>query len=157
MLSYRILVSFTVVALLSLPSLARSDDLSDDLADLTAAFENGITAVNARDLETLLAGQHEQVIFLNPASPAPVDGKPARKQGYQQLFEATESFTVTPQEPSYRVIGSTGMVWGTYQIERTPKGGQPTTSQVRFSRIYVKSNAQWLLAAYHLSAAPPSE
>lgn len=150
MLSYRIFLSFTAVALLSLPSLARSDDLTD----LITTFENGIVAVNARNLETLMAGQHEQVVVLNPASPTPIDGKAARKQGYQQLFEATESFTVTPQEPSYRVLGSTGLVWGTYQIERTPKGGQPTTSQVRFSRTYVKSNGQWLLAAYHLSPAP---
>jgi hypothetical protein len=67
-------VSFSLVALFVAPVLAHGDET----ADLKSAFEAEISAVNARDLETLMGTQHEQVISLNAASPSTIDGKAAR-------------------------------------------------------------------------------
>lgn len=146
----RIFLSLSLCTLFAAPVLAQMDGTSD----LKAAFEAEIGAVNAHDLETLMGMQHEQIIALSPASPAPIDGKAARRQGYQQLFETMETFTVTPHNPQYRVVGDTGVVWGTYTIERQPKGGPATAASVRFSRTYIKTNGQWQLFVYHVSPVP---
>jgi len=146
----RIFVSLSLVTLFVAPVLAQLDGT----ADLKAAFEAEIGAVNAHDLETLMGTQYQQIIALSPTSPSPIDGKAARRQGYQQLFETMETFTVTPHNPQYRVVGDTGVVWGTYTIERKPKGGLPTTASVRFSRTYIKVDGQWQLFVYHVSPVP---
>ncbi len=146
----RVFLSLSLVTLFVAPVLAHGDEIRD----LKAAFEAEISAVNARDLETLMGTQHEQVIALSPASPSPVDGKAARRQGYQKLFETMETFRVTPNNPQYRVVGDTGVVWGTYTIESKPKGGPAATASVRFSRTYIKANGQWQLFVYHVSPVP---
>lgn len=146
----RIFLSLSLCTLFAAPVLAQMDGTSD----LKAAFKAEIGAVNAHDLETLMGMQHEQIIALSPTSPSPTDGKAARRQGYQQLFETMETFTVTPHNPQYRVVSDTGVVWGTYTIERKPKGGSATTASVRFSRTYIKANGQWQLFVYHVSPVP---
>ncbi|HEV8716449.1 MAG TPA: nuclear transport factor 2 family protein [Candidatus Binatia bacterium] len=146
----RIFLPLSLVTLFVVPVLTYGDEITD----LKAAFAAEIGALNARDLETLMGKQHEQIIALSPTSPSPIDGKAARRQGYQQLFETMESLTVTPHNPQYRVVGDTGVVWGTYTIESKPKGGPVTTTSVRFSRTYIKTNGQWQLFVYHVSPMP---
>jgi len=146
----RIFLPLSLVTLFVAPVLAHGDETTD----LKAAFAAEISALNARDLETLMGKQHEQIIALSPTSPSPVDGKAARRQGYQQLFETMDTFTVTPQNPQYRVVGDTGVVWETYTIESKAKGGPLTTTAVRFSRTYIKTHGQWQLFVYHVSPVP---
>ena len=145
-----IFLSLSLVTLFVAPVLAHGDETTD----LKAAFEAEIGAVNARDLETLMGKQHEQIIALSPTSPSPTDGKATRRHGYQQLFETMETFTVTPHNPQYRVVGDTGVVWGTYTIESKPKDGPATTVSVRFSRTYIKADGRWQLLVYHVSPVP---
>ncbi len=113
----RVFLSLSLVTLFVAPLLAHGDETRD----LKAAFEAEIGAVNARALEALMGTQHERVISLSPASPSPIDGKAARRQGYQKLFETMEAFTVTPHNPQYRVVGDTGVVWGTYTMRANRK------------------------------------
>ena len=65
-----------------------------------------------------------------------------------------ETFTVTPEDPHYRVVGETGLVWGTYTIAMQPKGGEAIMFQVRSSRSYIKADGLWQLFLYHVSAIP---
>ncbi|HXG17555.1 MAG TPA: nuclear transport factor 2 family protein [Methylomirabilota bacterium] len=132
----------------------RSSVHGDEVDRLRASFEREIAAFNARDLETLMSNQHEHVVALNPTSPTPVDGKAARRHAYQTAFAATESVTVTPQHPQFRVVDNTGIVWGEYTVTTKPKDKPPTTSTVRFTRTYVKSDGQWRLVLYHVSPLP---
>lgn len=140
---------------LLLASLVWSSARGDEVDSLRASFEREIAAFNARDLELLMGNQHDLVVALNPASPTPVDGKTARRQGYQALFATTESVTVTPKNPQFRVIGNTGIVWGEYTIAAKPKDKPLATNSVRFTRTYVKSSdGQWRLVLYHVSPLP---
>ena len=116
---------------------------ADDLADLKSGFEKELAALSSGDLETVMGNQHEQVLVLNPASPDPIDGKVARRKDYKQLLESMETFTVTPEDPQFWVVGNTGLVWGTYTIGLHPKGGEATTFRIRFSRTYIKENGLW--------------
>ena len=126
----------------------------DEVDGLRASFEREIAAFNAHDLETLMGNQHDLVVALNPASPTPVDGKAARRQAYQTLFATTETVTVTPKNPQFRVIDNTGIVWGEYTIAAKPKDKPLTTNSARFTRTYVKSDGQWRLVLYHVSPLP---
>lgn len=128
----------------------------DEVDNLRASFEREIAAFNTHDLEMLMGNQHKHVVALNPASPTPVDGKVARRQAYQTAFAATESVTVTPQHPQFRVIDNTGLVWGEYMVAAKPKDTPPTTRSMRFTRTYVKSDGQWRLVLYHVSPVPAS-
>jgi len=126
----------------------------NDIEGLRASFEREIAAFNARNLDTLMDNQQDLVVALNPASPIPVDGKTARRQAYQALYEATEHVTVTPQNPHFRVIDNTGIVWGEYSIVAKPKDKPETTTAARFSRTYVRSGEKWFLLLYHVSPLP---
>ena len=153
MFLHRCIPTVFIFTLACMPAIA----LGEDVASLKAAFEKEIAALNASDLETVMAMQHEQVVAINPRSPQAIDTKAARREGYQQLFEATETFTVTPQNPEFRVVGDAGIVWGTYGIVNKPKAGEEVTFPIRFSRTYVKNNGAWQLFLYHVSAVPGGE
>lgn len=152
MKQYRGIVGIVVMAWLLCASGAPA--YADDVETLRASFEREIGAFNARDLDTLMSNQHEQVIALNPASSTASDGKAARRQGYQARFAAPEQVTVTPKNPQFRVIENTGVVWGEYTITTTPKDKSPTTVAVRFTRTYVQSGGQWFLVLYHVAPLP---
>ena len=126
----------------------------DDLASLKSGFEKELAALSTGDLETVMSNQHEQILFITPARPDPVDGKVARRKDYAQLLSSMETFTVTPEDPHYRVVGETGLVWGTYTIALQPKGDEAATFRVRFSRTYIKTDGLWQLFLYHVSAIP---
>ena len=143
---------FLLISLVVYP--AGSPAHGDAVDTLRASFEREIGAFNARDLDTLMSNQHDQVIALNPASPTPSDGKSVRQQTYQARFAAPESVTITPKNPQFRVIDNTGLVWGEYTITTTPKDKLPTTDFVRFTRTYVKANGRWLLVLYHVAPLP---
>ena len=126
----------------------------DDLASLKSGFEKELAALSTGDLETVMGNQHEQILVMTPARPEPIDGKVARRKDYAQLLAGMETFTVTPENPHYRVVGETGLVWGTYTIVVHPEGGETATFRVRFSRTYIKADGLWQLFLYHVSAIP---
>ena len=150
MFLHRYIPTVFILTLAFMPAIA----LGDDVASLKAVFEKEIAALNASDLETVMTMQHEQIVAMNPGSLKAIDTKPARREGYQQLFDAVEKFTVTPQNPEFRVVGDSGIVWGTYEILNKPKDGEEVTFSIRFSRTYVKNNGTWQLFLYHVSAVP---
>ena len=73
--------------------------------------------------------------------PVEAYGKAARRKDCAQLLSSMETFTVTPENPDYRVVGETGLVWGTCTIVVHPKGGETATFRMRFSRTYIKLTA----------------
>lgn len=145
-------IAFTFLVFVIFAGIASAQ--GNDMEGLRASFEREIAAFNARDLDTLMDNQHDLVVALNPASPIPVDGKTARRQDYQALYETTERVTVTPKDPHFRVIDNTGIVWGEYSIVAKPKDKPETTTVARFSRTYVRSGGKWFLLLYHVSPLP---
>ena len=144
---------FTLSLLLFL--LVSSPARSDEVGELRASFEREIAAFNARDLDTLMDNQQEQVVALSANSATLVDGKAIRRHAYETLFSNTESVTVTPKNPQFRVVDDTGIVWGEYSIAAKPKDKPLTTTSVRFTRTYVKTGGKWFLLLYHVSPLPP--
>jgi ketosteroid isomerase-like protein len=145
------MLMMAVVAVFVTPLVARSDDLTD----LKVAFEQASKAANARDLDANAAYWHDQVVSFGQRSPFPVDGKPALRQFFQTVFANHESFTFTPINPQYRVIGNLGVAWGNYMLALKPKDGPLATSFGRYTVTFLKSGGQWLQEVRHFSLLPP--
>jgi ketosteroid isomerase-like protein len=109
-----------------------------DVDDLKATHAQQLEALHRRDLDAYMAFWHDQVVDFGPASaPFPTDGKAAFRQGMQAAFDTHESILVTPINTQFRVIGTTGVVWGHYAIALKPKDGPARTEFGRYSLAYV--------------------
>ena len=124
-----------------------------DIDGLKAAFEHVLAAMNRRDLEAFLACHHDQVVILPALSPVPVVGKAAVRQRTAALFANATSVTLTPLNPQFRIIGTTGVVWGHYALAVKPKDSPLRNIFGRLAFTFTQVEGQWLIAASaHLTA-----
>jgi len=116
----------------------------DDVDDLKASFKQTITAYNARDLDALVAGQHNHLMYFGPLSSSSLEGKDAARQAFQTLFANYESVTFTLFDPQFRVSGTTGVAWGFADVRLKPKNGPMATSFFHYTWTYAKVDGKWL-------------
>jgi uncharacterized protein (TIGR02246 family) len=137
------------------PSAVRTDVRTEDGTEgVRAAVEQMVRAENAHDLDALLALAHEQVVFVGPLTPFPVEGKEAYRQVWQTYF-ANEQFTVTLTNPQLCTLGATGVTWGLYTILLKPKHGALHTSAGRYTLTFTRTEeGKWVLVAFHASELP---
>ncbi len=134
----------TLVVVLGAVLFAPSAVHGDDVGDLKASFEQTITAYNTRDLDALVAGQHDHLMYFGPFAPSSLKGKDAVWQAFQTLFASYESVTFTTFDPQFHASGTTGEAWGFANVRLKPKNGPLATSFFRYSWTYTKSGEQWL-------------
>jgi hyperosmotically inducible protein len=120
---------------------------------LRAAVECFVRAENARDLDTLLALAHDQVVFVGPLTSFPAEGTEAYRQAWQALF-AHERFAVTLTNPQVRALGPTGVAWGLYTLRLKPQDGPLTTTSGRYTLTFTRADGAWRLVAFHASRLP---
>lgn len=150
MSGYATVCTLLMAAVLVAPSAAYGGDIDD----LKAAFEQSVAALNERDLDGFLALSHDQGVSFGPNSPFATDGKEASRQANQALLANHESITITPINPQYRVIGTTGLAWGHMATALKPKDGPAHTVFVRYLWTFAKVDEKWLRVANHLSRLP---
>jgi ketosteroid isomerase-like protein len=140
-----------LLAVLAMPCILRASDLDD----LKAAHEGILKAINARDAQACAAGFYDREVRFSAEDPFPSDREKASlPQELQRVFAMYESWTVVPVNLEYRVIGTTGLVWGYHRNIRKPKDGPMQSTLARQLSVYVKTDGKWLRAASHLSAVP---
>lgn len=144
------LLAFAIFSVLCAPTVVRSADVDD----VKAAFEQGVKAINALDVDGFMALAHDQSVTFGAASPFPTDGKAAQRQALQNAVNNRESQTFTPVNPQFRVIGTTGIAWGNASIAIKPKGGPLETHYLRYTIVFAKADGKWLRVATHLSWMP---
>lgn len=144
-----ILLSAILVWLCSPPA-ARGGDVES----LKTAFEQDVKALTSLNLDMLMAATHEEIVLYGSSSPAPVEGKEAYRQYYQQAFANAESLSLTPHNPQFRVIGTTGIVWGLSTNATKLKNGSITTYAIRYIFTYAEVDGKWLRVAVHSSRPP---
>src|SRR6266545_2697792 len=93
-----------------------------DIDELAGTFEQVVAAINRRDASAYSSFWHDQIVAFSPFSPFPVEGKATLRQLAEANFANAESVTFTPINPQCRVIGTTGIVWGSYVACRQTKG-----------------------------------
>ena len=149
-----VVLTVAAIALLIVPA-ARAGDVDD----LKAANEAFIEAVNKQDSSAMLASSHDEYVSYGANAVFPSDrkgrSKADRRQGMEKnVFPNRERFSVTLINPQYRVVGTTGIVWGHVRRVQKLKDGPQETQTGRFLDTWVKSGGKWVLLASHRSAVP---
>jgi len=62
-------------------------------------------------------------------------------------FAMAEAFHMTAVNPTHRVIGNVGIVYGHLMTSYKLKDGGPESNTSRFLNVYIKENGKWLLLA----------
>ena len=149
-----VVLTVAAIALLIVPTTASAGDVDD----LKAAYEAGGEAFNKQDVSAVLASQHDEFVAYGATAVFPDDrkgrSKADRRQGLENFFANRERFSVTSINPQYRVVGTTGIVWGHSRTVIKLKDGPQETRTRRFVSTWVKSDGKWLILASHRSAVP---
>jgi len=127
--------------------------LAGDVDDLKSIYEKAVKAYNSRDDAWFTMFDNNAVSF-HPTAPFAIDGDAQNQQTIKSFWGTMDSSVFKPLNPGYRVIGSTGIVWGHYAFANKPKDGGMRTSYGRFTTIYAKSGGKWLAVSSHYSAIP---
>ncbi len=147
----------TIVLLLFL-SFPTAPALAGDLEDLEGVFENILERLNAKDLKGFLRGWHPDAVLMVYDYVFPVDRADAGEEIWSQIFDdflvSTESIRLIPVDVDFRVVGDTGIVWGTAQNVTELKNGTRLVVNLRLSATFVKTSGRWLLLSWQ-SAIPP--
>ena len=132
--------------------------VADDLADLKAAHQNYITAINTGNAESSMDLWLEGGVFLQASRAFPTVVNIARGKKMWSRFFQTHILILTFYKPEYRVIGNTGLVWGHFEelIMNKEKGVGKRRSR-KVSLTYVKIEGNWKIAIFHASPIPPDD
>lgn len=142
MLKFRVqlrLISFT----LSFLFFSSGAFANEDMDALKAGFNAQIEALNNRDLEASVISAHAEIVLYGIFSPFPVTGKADFKKAVQAYFGQYEEAELSPVTPQFRIVGTTGLAWGHYQLATTPQGGRLTYAHGRYIFTYVKIDGKW--------------
>ena len=146
------------IVLLLLLCFPTATALAGDLEDLEGAFENILERLNAKDLKGFLRGWHPQAVLTVYDYVFPVDRADAGEEIWSQIFDdffvSTESIRLTPIDVDFRVVGDTGIVWGTAQTITELKNGTREVVNLRLSATFVKTSGRWLLLSWQSSIPP---
>jgi uncharacterized protein (TIGR02246 family) len=150
--------SLISVVFLMATLLANPIVLADDEGELEAAFEKALDGLNDHDLDAFLKAWHPGAVLVAGNYVFPVDrldaGDELWAQIFEDFFETTRKIRYTPVNVDFRVLGSTGLVWGFTQIVVEPKEGPDEIQNLRLTASFVKSDGKWLIASWHNSVPP---
>jgi ketosteroid isomerase-like protein len=122
-----------------------------DLADLKTSFAAGIKALDSRNLEATLAQADEGIVLFGLFSPFPVTGKDAYGQAVEEYFALYERATFAPANAQFRIVGTTGVAWGYYELATKLKDGPPAYFHGRYLFTYTQAEGKWRLISMHIS------
>ncbi len=140
-------LTVTAIALLIFP-FARAADVDD----LRAAVLKELKAFGGRDCKTVIGLRTDPTVAYLSNNPEPVESGKAESlkrcangtfANWAEWPEATAVYTPNYQ---YRVMGTTGLVYGRLKAVLTPKTAHPTF-ETRRMETWVKSDGQWQRAA----------
>ncbi len=160
MIYRRAVLVLAAVFFLCVSSAAHGQDLaalkaSQDLAALKASFAAEIDALNSRNLNATLIPVDNRMVVFGIFSPFPIKGKDEFRQAVQEYFDGYEHAVLTPIDPEFRVIGTTGVAWGNFRIAAKLKNGASEYFDGRYMFTYAQSEGKWVIISMHYSLLRP--
>jgi len=116
-----------------------------DMDALKSAFTTQIEALNNRELDAAVATVHDEVVLYGIFSPFPVQGRADFQKAVQAYFGQYEEAELSPVTPQFRIVGTTALAWGHYQLAATPQGGKLTYAHGRYIFTYTKLDGKWVI------------
>ena len=117
----------------------------EDLDALKSAFSAQIAALNNREVDAAVATVHTDIVLYGIFSPFPVQGKADFQKAVQAYFGQYEEADLSPVTPQFRIVGTTALAWGHYQLAATPQGGKMTYAHGRYIFTYTKIDGKWVV------------
>ena len=123
-----------------------SNVMADEGLDaLKSAFNAQIEALNNREVDAAVATAHDDIVLYGIFSPFPVQGKADFQKAVQAYFGQYEEAELSPVTPQFRIVGTTALAWGHYQLAATPQGGKLTYAHGRYIFTYTKIDEKWVI------------
>ena len=117
----------------------------EDMDALKSAFTTQIDALNNRELDAAVATVHDDIVLYGIFSPFPVQGRADFQKAVQAYFGQYEEAELSPVTPQFRIVGTTALAWGHYQLAATPQGGKLTYAHGRYIFTYTKLDGKWVI------------
>jgi len=125
---------------------------ADDRADVEAATARWIDAFNRKSTPDIVALYAADAVFFGTSSPVLRD-KPALVQEYFKDLPALGSAQIVLGEHRVQMLGTTAISTGFYS-RVSMQDGREVRNPARFTFVYQKRGAQWLIINHHSSALP---
>lgn len=144
--------TITLLVMFGAIALFPQTGLADDLADLKAAHQRMLTAMNTGDVQGVFEVWQEGAVWLVDTFAFPV--VTTKEQGigmFTSMFK-THSYRVRWYKVDYRVVDDTGLVWGLAGREVINKAtGVGKRTFFKASLVFVRSEGKWGCVMEHIS------
>ncbi len=121
---------------------------------LQKSFETAVAALNEGNLDGFLADVHEKALSFYSCGPTSgKEGKAACQLDWERFFGKTAAAKFEPRDMQYRVIGSTGVAWGNYDVVVNANNGREMRHQGRYTMTYTLEDGEWKLVMQHNTPA----
>lgn len=112
---------------------------------IAAVLQEHIDAVNTTDVELLLDGFTDDVVYIGTGA-APILGKAAMREYITPIY-ARASIDIRMKSEALEVSGDRAVEWGTCHGEMTLKGAEPVPVNLHYIFVYRRdSSGRWRIS-----------
>lgn len=122
-----------------------------EAAAVKEAFETGVAALNAGNLDGFLDTVHDDALSFYACGPTSgKQGREACALDWQLFFNDTTNARFETRNEEYRIIGDTGIAYGEYSLSVNYNGqGRQTVHEGRYTMTYTRVGDEWRIAMQH--------
>lgn len=133
----------------------------EETEQLEQVFQDILDQLRDRNRDAFLDHWHPEAVLFRRNYLFPVDRAKSGADDWARtldaFFERTVAADFRPANLEFRVIGDTGMVWGTGQFFIDAKEGGGSSQQQRLSAFFARLEGKWKIVHWHASAIPAGE
>ena len=148
------LLAVVLIGSLTLATAASNDERAD-LAALRDTFDTGVAALNASNLDGFLDTVHDEALSFY--SCGPTSGKQGREAcaiDWQLFFNTTIGAHFETRDPQYRIIGDTGVAYGSYALSVNYNNQRrQVVHEGRYTMTYTQVDGVWKIVMQHNTPA----
>jgi len=126
--------------------------------DLRSSQQQFIEAFNHQDATALASLLHRNYTQLTLTGDVLEDwtGKSAedRRAYFKEFFNGYETCVLDLEKPAYRMVGTTGIVFGTQKLTQKPKDGVLGYPRARATFTWILDDGRWQLLSLQQSSLP---
>lgn len=149
------LVSLAVVGFLAVAASSASAADDEQIRAVQEAFERGVAALNAGNLEGFLDTVHDEALSFYACGPTSgKQGREACALDWKLFFNSTTNARFETRNEQYRIVGDAGIAYGEYSLSVNYGGqGRQTVHEGRYTMTYTRVGDQWLIVMQHNTPA----
>jgi hypothetical protein len=144
----------SIAPIRTVSSRALGETMKEDIEKLAIAEAIWVKSLVSGDAELLATIIDQPFSFIGP------DGELEQREAYLGGYESLSAHGVVIEsvdlhEVSFRVLGDVGVVTGR-AVAKLSMQAQPLVEDVRFTRVYRRAEAGWLMVAGQGTRVPPA-